>query len=185
VDGNVKALLDQQIIDRLGILVFTGVCGAENHADTNGVLIDQINRLNRVNHVSVIGAIHILLLDVKVPCGLFPAHLHGAVHDDVRARPVLALGLALVLPLLLHGQGRQHDGLGRADGRRAHGVVAVLVDGRVEQARNHVDAAVLDVGRLRVLLVVDEVFAKGLGHELLGLVFLRAFSIHSSFIIHP
>ncbi len=40
---------------------------------------------------------------------------------------------------------------------------------RVPEAREHVHAAQLELGRLRVLVLVDHVLVEGLGHEPVGL----------------
>ena len=57
------------------------------------------------------------------------------------------------------------DRLRRADGGAADGITVL---GRVEQPGQHVDAAVVDFGRLRVLVRVDEVPAERLGHQHVG-----------------
>ena len=43
----------------------------------------------------------------------------------------------------------------------------------MEQIADHVNAAVLDIGGLRILLVIDKVLGEGLCHELLGFIFLK------------
>jgi len=42
----------------------------------------------------------------------------------------------------------------------------------MEEITDHVDTAVLNIGGLRVLLVIDEVLGEGLRHEFFGLIFL-------------
>ena len=42
----------------------------------------------------------------------------------------------------------------------------------MEEVTNHVDTAVLNVSRLGVFLVVDEVFGEGLSHEFLSFFLL-------------
>jgi hypothetical protein len=112
MDGNVKVALDQQVVDGLCVLVLAGVGRAENGADTNGVLVDEIDSLLRVDNVAILGAVDILLLDIKVTSSLLPADLDSRVHDDVGTRVVLALCLALINPCLLHCQCSKHNGLG-------------------------------------------------------------------------
>lgn len=173
VDGDVQAALLQEVVDALDVLVVAGVSGAQDDGNANGVLVNQVHGLRGINGVPVGSAVDVLLLDLEVARGLFPADLHGGRHDDVWLVGGLALGLALELPAALHGQHAEHDGLGGADAGRAD---AVAAGGSVEELADHVDAAVLDVGGLGVLLVVDEVFGEGLGHELLGLFFLYIFA---------
>lgn len=115
VDRHIEVLLNQQVIDSLDVLVLARVRGAEDGADTNGVLINEVDRLLGVNDVAVGRAVDELLLDLKVAGGLFPADLNSGGHDNVGVLGGLALGLALVLPALLHGEDGEHDGLGGAD----------------------------------------------------------------------
>ena len=174
VDRAVDIALHQEVIDRLDVLVLTSVSGTKDSTDTDRVLVNQVNGLLGVDNVALLGTVDISLLDVEVTGGLFPAHLNSAVHDNVRARVVLALGLALVLPALLHGQRAQHDRLGGANSRSTHGILIPDVSWAVEKAGNHVDAAILNLCGVRVLLVVDEVLAEGLGHDFLDLIFLKS-----------
>ncbi len=51
-----------------------------------------------------------------------------------------------------------------------HDLGILVVQGGVEEAGDHRDTAVLDVGADRVLFVVDEVLGEGVDHELLGLL---------------
>jgi hypothetical protein len=167
VDRNVNVALNQEVVDGLGVFVLASVGGTKNGTDTNGVFVDQIYRLLGVDYVAVLCAVDVLFLDVKVTSSLLPTHLDSRVHDYVGTRVVLALCLALVGPGPLHSECCEHDGLGRADGRCAHGVGVVVVGGNVEEAGNHVDTAVLDVGRDGVLFVVDKVLCKSVNHDLL------------------
>jgi hypothetical protein len=169
VDRAIDVPLDEQVIDLLGIFVLSSESCAENGADTNSVLVNQVDSLFRVDHISLGSAVDVLLLDVKVASGLLPAHLHGRVHDYVGTAEVLAFGFPLVDPALLHGKSGKHDGFGGADCGGAHGVGVLIVGRNVEEASNHADAAVLDIGAHGVLFVVDEVLAEGVDHELLDL----------------
>lgn len=169
VNRHIQILLNQQVIDSLDILVVSCVSSSQDTSNTNRVLVNQVHGLLGINRVPVRRAEHVLLLDLKVPRGLFPADLDGGRHDDVGPVGGLALGLAAQLPAALHGQDAEHDGLGGADAR---GAEAVAAGGGVEELADHVDAAALDVGGLGVFLVVDEVFGEGLGHELFGFFFL-------------
>ena len=145
MDGDVKVALDQEVVDGLGVLVFASVCGTENGANTDGVLVDEVNSLLRVDNVAILRAIDILLLDIEVTSGLLPADLDSRVHDDVGTRVVLALCLSLVDPSLLHCQCGEHDGLGGTDSRSAHGIGFIVVGRDVEQAGDHVDTTILDI----------------------------------------
>ena len=78
--------------------------------------------------------------------------MNVAAEDEVRLVGRLAGGLAPLAPLPLQGERAEHDRLGGAlragPGGLARGV---------EQLGEHPDAALLDVERLRVLGVIDEV----------------------------
>lgn len=56
-------------------------------------------------------------------------------------------------------------------------MLALTGDGGIEHPGNHVDASVLDLSGLGVLLVVDEVLAKGLRHEFFDFIFLFPLAI--------
>jgi hypothetical protein len=169
MDRAINVPLNEQVVDLLGIFVLASESRAENGANTNGVLVNQVDSLFRVDNVSLRSAVDVLLLNVKVASGLLPAHLHGGVHDYVGAAEVLAFGLPLVDPALLHGKSGEHDGFRGADCGSAHGVGVLVVGGNVEEASNHANAAVLDVGAHGVFFVVDEVLAESVDHELLDL----------------
>ena len=72
--------------------------------------------------------------------------------------------LAALAPLPLQRQRAEHDRL-----RRALRARAGRLPGRVEQVREHADAALLDLRRLRILGVVDEVAVQVLGDDPLRL----------------
>lgn len=171
VNWGVEAPLDQQIIDGLDILILASVGGTENDTDTNGVLIDKIHGLLGVNDISGRSTVDIFLLDLEVSGCLLPANLDCGGHDDVRVLGRLSGGLAGLLPALLHGKNREHDGLGGTDGRGTNGVF-ILGSGCVEETGNHGDASVLDISALGVFFVIDEVLGESLGHEGLSLLLL-------------
>jgi hypothetical protein len=170
VNWGVEALFNQKVIDCLGVLVLAVESRAKNHANANGILVNELNSLLGINHEALGCAIDIALVYIKVPASLFPANLDGRVHDEIRLVIRLAGSLALVLPSLLHGQDTEHNGLGAADGGCPHGVVA-FANGSIEETGNHGDAAVLNVCRDWILFIVDKVLAEALNHELLGLLF--------------
>lgn len=66
MDVYVNVTLDQKIVDGLCVLVLAGVCGTQNGANTDGVLVDKVNGLLGVDYVAVLGAVYVLLLDVEV-----------------------------------------------------------------------------------------------------------------------
>lgn len=111
VDWGIKSSLDQEVVDGLDVLVLSGISGTDDSTDTDSVLVDEVDSGLRVDDVAVFRAVNVLLFDIEVARSLLPANLNCTVHDDVGSRGVLALGLALVLPASLHGEGCQHDGL--------------------------------------------------------------------------
>ena len=102
--------------------------------------------------------------DVEVAAELFPDDVDVAAEDEVRLVDRLAGRFAALLPLPLQREGAEHDrlrgALGAAAGRLAGGVVEV---------GEHADAALLDLGRDRILGVVDEVAVEVLGDQPLRL----------------
>ena len=103
-------------------------------------------------------------LDVEVAAELLPHHVHVAAENQVRPGGVLARRLAARAPLPLQRERAQHDRL-RGALRPRTGRLA----GGVEEVGEHADAALLDLGRLRVLGVVDEVAVEVLGDHPLRL----------------
>jgi hypothetical protein len=71
-----------------------------------------------------------------------------------------------VLPATLECHATEHSGLAGARGRASRGLIGA---GGVPQAAEHVDAAHLQLGRLRVLVLVDHVLVEGFRHQPLGL----------------
>ena len=59
------------------------------------------------------------------------------------------------------------DGFTGADGGGADGLGSL---GCVEEAREHVDAVVLDLGGLGILVLIDVVLAEGFGEQAVGVV---------------
>jgi hypothetical protein len=104
-------------------------------------------------------------LDVPVPAELLPADLDVAAHDEVRPGRVQAGRTALGAPPPQQRHAAEHARLARPGGRAAD---RLLVRG-VPQVPEDVHAAVLELGGLRVLVLVDHVLGRALGHELFGL----------------
>lgn len=105
MDRTIDLLVDQQVVDGFDVLVLARVRGPQDRTNANGILVHQVDRFFRINHIPRLRAVDIFLLDIEIPRCFLPAHLHRAIHHDVRVRAVLALGPAAVLPPLLH---RQH-----------------------------------------------------------------------------
>ena len=141
-----------------------GEGGAQDGRDPDRVLVEV--------RLHVLGADRVLVLlqrddprlDVEVAAELLPHHVDVSAEDEVRTVRRQVRRLTALLPLPLQGQGAEHDRLGRplgtAAGRRARGV---------EEVGQHPDTALLDLGRDRVLGVVDEVAVQVLGDDPLRL----------------
>ena len=137
---------------------------AEHGGDADRVLVDV--------RLHVLGADRVLVglqrddprLDVEVAAELLPHHVHVAAEHEVRPVGRLARRLAPLAPLPLQRQRAEHDRLRGALGARAGRLAR-----RVEEVGEHADAALLDLRRLRVLGVVDEVAVEVLGDDPLRL----------------
>ena len=95
---------------------------------------------------------HDARLDVEVAAELLPHHVHVAAEYEVGAVARLALRLSPRAPLPLQRQRAEHDRLGGALRARAR-----RLPRSVEEVGEHPYAALLDLRRLRVLGMVDEV----------------------------
>ena len=103
-------------------------------------------------------------LDVPVAAELLPAHLHVRAHDQVRpAASGSSPGPGR--PAALERHPGEHAGLARPGGRAAGRVLGVR---RVPQVGQDGDAAPLELGGLRVLVLVDHVLVDAVGHQLAG-----------------
>ena len=156
----------ERVADLLHGLVRAVEGGAEDRDDADRVLVAELHRLLRGEREA--RALHRdeAHLDVPVVRELLPADLDVDAHDEVRLVDRLALGRAPLLPAPLEREPAEHCGLARA-GRRAAGRRVRV--GRVPEVGEDVHAALLDLGGLRVLVLVDHVLVEALGHELLGL----------------
>ena len=203
VDGAINFVLHKEIIDCLDILVLSSVGGANDGADTNSVLVNELDSLLWVDNIAFIGAVDITFFNIEIPGRFLPTDLDGGVHDDVGFRGILAFSFALVLPAPLHSaedargqllapvclfvkikahlrQSSQHNGLGRPNCARAHRILGLICSRRIEQSCDHADTTILDIGSLRVLLIVDEVLGEGFGHEFFNFLFLRTTTVNIS-----
>ena len=170
VHGDVEARVGLQGVERVADLLDRLVRAVERRAehrdDSDGVLVAELHRLVRGDVQAIALHRHQAHLDVPVVGELLPADLDVDSHDDVGRVDRLALCLAPMLPASLEGEPAQHRRLARAGRRAAGGLIGVL---RVPQAREDRDAAHLELGGLRVLVLVDHVLVEALGHERLRL----------------
>ncbi len=165
--GHVGGLvvLGQGSVDALHVVVAAGVGDAQDADHGDGVVVNVLHALLG-RHVQMIG-VHgnLAHLDVPVTAELLPADLVAARDDEVRAVrrvDVDARGLRKRLPAEQRGQAAQHAGLRRAHRGGAHGLL-VLVG--VPQILDDTHAAVLQVGRHRVLVLVDGVLLQRVLHQ--------------------
>ncbi len=128
---------------------------AEHGGHADRVLVDV--------RLDVLGADRVLVLlqrddsrfDVEVAAELLPHDVHVAAEHEVGTLGRPPGRFAARAPLPLQRQRAQHDRLGGSLRARAG-----RLSGRVEEVGEHPDAALLDLRRLRVLGVVDEVDAQ-------------------------
>ena len=146
---------------RLDELVLSGVGDPKRRNDSDGVLVHRGQHAFGVHAVGARPHGDLPLLDLPVDAELVPADLDRAA-DQVRLVGRLAEGLAPRLPAPFRGHAGQHAGLRRADGR---GPDRVGVGGRVPEVGQHVHAADLDLGRLRVFGPVDHVLVDREVHQ--------------------
>lgn len=81
VDVDINITLNQEIVDSLCVLVLAGVCGTQNGADTDGVLVDKVNGLLGVDYVAVLGAVNVLLLDIEVSASFLHTVLASSISQ--------------------------------------------------------------------------------------------------------
>ena len=105
-------------------------------------------------------------LDFEVVGELVPADLDVDAHDDVGTVGGLVRHAAGVLPAPLEREPAEHARLAGADGRAADRGGGVR---GVPEVGEYVHAPVLQVGRARVLVLVDHVLVERLGHQQPGL----------------
>ena len=157
-----------QLVELLHVVELAGVGDAEDGRNADGVVVHVVHDRVHVQRQMVLLKRHEVHLDVPIAAELLPAHLVACGDHQVRALlgvDVDAGVLRQLLPAEQHAAAAQHAGRGRADGGRAHGLL-----GRVgmPQIADHGDAAVLEVGRHGVLVLVDGVLLHRLGHDLRG-----------------
>ncbi len=156
--------LDEQVVDPDDVVHVTGERRAEDRGDPDGVLVEVRRHVVGADRVLALGERDDPGLDVEVAAELLPDHVHVAAEDQVRLVDRQVGRLAALLPLPLQGERAEHDRLGRPLRAAAGGLPR-----RVEEVGQHPDAALLDLGRDRVLGVVDEVAVQVLGDDPLRL----------------
>ena len=129
-----------------------GERGAQDGRDADRVLVDVRFDISWTDRVLVGFQRDDPRFDVEVAAELLPHDVHVAAKDEIRPVDTLVLGLHAVTPLPLQRQRAEHDRLGGALRARA-GRLA----GSMEEVGKHTYAAPLDLRRLRVLGVIDEV----------------------------
>ncbi len=168
VQRDVEALVvlepDEEGVDADDVVGMAGEGGAEHGRDADRVLVHV--RLDVLGPDRVLALLerHDARLDVEVAAELLPDHVHVAAEHEVRRVRGLAGRLAALAPLPLERERAQHDRL-RGPLRARSGRLAR----RMEEVGQHPDAALLDLGRARVLRVVDEVAVQALGDDPLRL----------------
>ncbi len=170
VDRDVEPVLGvvrhHPVVDLLDGLELAGVGGAEDRDHADGVLVDAIHDGVGIDDEARLGDRYVAGLDVPVPTELLPDDLDVGAQHHVRLVRRETGGLATLAPLPLHGEAGEHHRFARSDRRHPD---RVAVDGGVEQVGHDVDAPPLDLGGLRVLVLVDHVLVERLGHQLVGL----------------
>ena len=154
----------EQVVDADDVVGMPGERGAEDGGHADRVLVEVGFHVLGPDRVLVALERDDSRLDVEVAAELLPHHVHVAAEDEVRAARVLARLLAASAPLPLQRERAEHDRLRRTLRARAGRLAR-----RVEEVGEHADAALLDLGGLRVLGVVDEVAVEVLGDDPLRL----------------
>ena len=144
--------LDQELVDPDDVVGVACEGRSQDGGHADRVLVDV--------RLHVLGADRVLVglerddprLDIEVAAELLPDDVDVAAEDEVWLVCRSSSGFTALSPLPLEREGAEHDGLRRSLGPRS-GRLAW----RVEEVGEHPDAALLDLRRLRVLGVVDEV----------------------------
>jgi hypothetical protein len=157
-------LVDQELVDSDDVVGVPREGRAEHGGDADRVLVEVGLDLLGPDHVPVLLERHDPRLDVEVAAELLPDHVHVAAEDQVGLVERLRLGFAALLPFPLQREGAEHDRL-----RGPLGASAGRLARRVVEVGEHADAALLDLGRDRVLGVVDEVAVKVFADDPLSL----------------
>ena len=162
-DVDPALLLDaqQEVVDADDVVGVTGERRPDDRGDADRVLVEVGLHVVGPDDVLAVLQRDDPRLDVEVAAELVPHDVHVAAEDEVRPVGRLALGLAPLAPLPLQRERAEHDRLRRALRPRARRLAR-----GVEEAREHPDAALLDLRGLRVLGVIDEVAVQVGGDQL-------------------
>ena len=156
--------LQQELVDPDHVVHVTGEGRAEHGGDADRVLVEVGLHVVRADRVLALLQRDDPRLDVEVAAELLPDHVDVTAEHQVRPGRGEPGCLPALLPLPLQRQRAEHDRL-----RRPLGAAAGRLARGVEQVRQHPHAALLDLGRDRVLGVVDEVAVQVLGDDALRL----------------
>ena len=146
------------------VVLVPGEGGPEHGGDTDRVLVHVRSDVLRTDGVLTGLQRHDARFDIEVAAELLPDHVHVTAEHEVGARARLAGRFPTLAPVPLQRECSEHDRL-----RRALGSGTGRLSRRVEQVGQHPYAALLDLGRPRVLGVVDEVPVQVLGDQPLRL----------------
>ncbi|GAA3070789.1 hypothetical protein GCM10020254_13220 [Streptomyces goshikiensis] len=165
VDGHVPAVLGLDPVEFGADLgdgfVVAAVGDAEDGDDADGVLVHVLGELVGPQAGGAGLQRDLAQLDVEVAGELVPADLYRAA-DEVGTVDGEAGGAAAFAPAPFEGEAAEHGRLAGAGGGAAGGRAA---GGGVPEVGQDVDAAGFDLGRLRVLVLVDHVLVEALGHQ--------------------
>ena len=136
--------------------------GAEDRDDADRVLVAALDGLLGGEVEAVALHRHEPHLDVPVVRELLPAHLDVDAHHDVRLVGWLPRRRSRLLPATLEGEPAEHRRLARARRRATRRLVCF---GRMPETAEDVHAAHLELGGLRIFVLVDHVLVEALGHQ--------------------
>ena len=159
-------VLDQRLVNRFNGLEGPRVGHTKDRNHRDGIFVDEIQ--HALGRDRVLIGLHVDIAGLYLPVSgeLLPNDLHVAAHDDVGLVGGLALRFHARAPSPLQRHAREHDRFRRADRGSAHPGFRCM-----EEPRHDVDAAFLDLGRVRIFVLVDQVLVEALRHQLLGLRF--------------
>jgi hypothetical protein len=168
VEGNVQSLLvlelHQVVVDPGDVIGVSGERGPEHRRHPDRVLIDVWLHVLGPDRVLVVRERHDARLDIEIATELLPHDMHVTAEHEVGTVDRLALCLTAITPLPLQRQRSEHDCL-----RRSLCARPGRLSGRIEQVGEHANAALLDLGCLGILGVVDEIRVQRSGDQAVGL----------------
>ena len=105
-------------------------------------------------------------LDIPIATELVPTDLHVDAEDQIGPVGRLARGLHPFAPAPLQREATEHRRLARPGCRAAR---HVTVAGSVPHATDHVHAATLKLGRLRIFILIDHILIRRFRHQTGGI----------------